>query len=159
MARPIAQLEDRAQKNHQIGSKAGGLNVLNVQLALFWIQHRDDVALHQLFRHSSKQAFLVGKLNGRSTGDARPAQHAQVLVLRNLWPRPYKAHLAADDVDQLGQLIELQTPQQGAKLCHYAVTVPRPRRPAVQRIATRFHRTKLEDDERLLVQSNSFLTE
>ncbi len=125
---------------------------------------QDDVEVLVLgIGHLREQLILVTKLQRRKIGDARPhAEHALALrrrilldVARHLRPRTDQAHRPAQNVDQLGQLVDLRAAQQRAHARNARVAGDRQLGTAARgRVG---HRAELEDAEDLAVAPHALL--
>src|SRR5262245_59754264 len=74
---------------------------------------------------------------------------------RAFWPRPDQAHLAANDVEQLGQFIDPQFANPSAHSRYARIAFVGPDRAV--RLGVHAHRTELDDPERLVMKPDPFL--
>jgi hypothetical protein len=75
-------------------------------------------------------------------------------VLRELRAWADKAHLTAQNIDELRQLVQLQSPQDTPYFRHAGVTMPGYRQCIPGPMTAHLHGSELEDDKPLLIQSD-----
>ena len=95
----------------EVRKKRGAGHVLCVEPDLCGQDNGVVVGVEVMNRQVGEKLLFLGEGNGGSAGDTGPAIEGHGLVSGQLGPGSDKAHVAAQDVEQLRQLIELKAAQ------------------------------------------------
>ncbi len=94
-----------------IGEKRGARHVLGIKLVLRWKNDTVIVGLQTVARHLIEDRLFAGEGHRGGACDSRAALKIEDHVLGQLWARTDQAHVPQQDINYLGQLVELPASQ------------------------------------------------
>lgn len=95
-----------------IAAKRRTQHIVRIDFGLYGLDEAFVESIDLVFWQIDQKLLFVAKRERRFTGKARAKCHAKRFVTRQFRPWADQAHVAFQNVPELGQLVELETPEE-----------------------------------------------